>query len=453
MIKYLGSKRTLLGDLVSLLGNFPEFTSVIDLFSGTSRVGHAFKRAGYQVFSNDHNAYAHALASCYVEADREDVEQDAQRLIDEFNTLPGEAGYFTETYCNKSRFFQPHNGARIDAIREAIEGKSLDPLLKNVLLVSLMEAADRVDSTCGLQMAYVKQWSQRSYNDLHLRMPDVLPRVSHGPCHAHRLDAREAAASLKADVAYLDPPYNQHSYLGNYHIWESLILGDKPEVYGVACKRVDVRQRKSDFNSRRRHLDAFRQTFEALDCPLIVVSFNNEGYQTRDELEALLSVRGTVFVVAKDFKRYVGAQIGIYNPSGDRVGDVTHLRNKEFIYLVATEAGRRVPGLEERLHEVVSATTEPRSFSPTQGTLHASQLRPRAHDTDALRAQIVQHVQASGTATQAELQTALQLSEYHLRLHLGTLVSLGALCREGSGRNTRYAPGCTSELNALGQDA
>jgi len=61
------------------------FTSVIDLFSGTSRVGHALKREGYQVFSNDHNAYAHTLAACYVEADREDIESDALRLIAEFN--------------------------------------------------------------------------------------------------------------------------------------------------------------------------------------------------------------------------------------------------------------------------------------------------------------------------------------------------------------------------------
>ena len=283
-------------------------------------------------------------------------------------------------------------------------------------------------------------------------MPDVLPSVSHGPCRAHCLDAREAATSLKADVAYLDPPYNQHSYLGNYHIWESLILGDKPEVYGVACKRVDVRERKSDFNSRRRHLEAFQKTIEALDCPLIVVSFNNEGYQTRDELEALLSERGPVFVVSRDFKRYVGAQIGIYNPSGDRVGDVTHLRNKEFIYLVATETGQRVPGLVERLHQVVNASLDSEPSGVGQPPLHATHQHARVHNTDALRAQIVEHVQAHGTATQAELQSALQLSEYHVRLHLGTLVSLGALRKQGSGRNTSYAPGSSVQPTSLGQD-
>ena len=35
-----------------------------------------------------------------------------------------------------------------------------------MLIVSLMEAADRVDSTTGVQMAFLKQWAARSYNDL-----------------------------------------------------------------------------------------------------------------------------------------------------------------------------------------------------------------------------------------------------------------------------------------------
>ena len=145
MIKYLGSKRTLLPTLVGLLDVIPELESVADVFSGTSRVGHALKAAGYRVEANDHNAYAHCIARCYVEADLETVEADATRLIAEFNDLPGEPGYFTEVFCERSRFFQPHNGARVDAIREAIARKSLDPVLEAVMLTSLMEAADRVD--------------------------------------------------------------------------------------------------------------------------------------------------------------------------------------------------------------------------------------------------------------------------------------------------------------------
>jgi adenine-specific DNA-methyltransferase len=359
VIKYIGSKRTLLPGLVALLRSFPELESAADLFSGTSRVGHAFKRAGLRVVSNDHNAYAFTLAQCYVEADRERVEAETRKLIAELSRLRGRPGYFTETFCIGARFFQPHNGERIDAIREEIERKSLDPLLRSVVLTCLMEAADRVDSTCGLQMAYVKEWAPRSYNELELRMPDVLPAVAAGPCRALQMDANEAARAVSVDVVYLDPPYNQHSYLSNYHIWESLILWDKPEVYGVARKRVDCRTRKSEYNSRRAHKKAFEELIEAIDAPLVIVSFNNEGYQSRDELEQTLARRGEVFVITKDFKRYVGAQIGVYNPSGDKVGRVSHLRNKEHIYLLATPAlFSRVPDARARLLELAHGNSD-----------------------------------------------------------------------------------------------
>lgn len=340
MIKYLGSKRTLLPDLVAALGRFPELRSVVDLFSGTSRVGHALKGAGYRVLANDHNAYAHALARCYVAADRESVIRDAELLIRELSSLPGRAGYFTQAFCVDSRFFQPKNGARVDAIRDAIAAKGLPPLLEAVVLVSLMEAADRVDSTCGLQMAYLKEWAPRAHNDLELRVPDVLPAVPHGPCEAHCLDALAALSgpeALEADVVYVDPPYNQHSYLSNYHVWETLIRWDRPAYYGVACKREDCRTRKSAFNSKKQSLEAFAGIVRAAKAQLIVVSFNDEGYLARERIEAILRERGEVFVLTKDFKRYVGAQIGIYSPRGQKVGKVGRLRNREFIYVVATE--------------------------------------------------------------------------------------------------------------------
>lgn len=341
MIKYIGSKRTLIPVILEAVRRASSAHSVIDLFSGTSRVGHALKGAGYRVLSNDHNAYAAALARCYVQADAEDVLEDAKKLVREFNAIKGEPGYFTETFCVKSRFFQPKNGARIDAIREAIAAKGLEPELEAVMLVSLMEAADRVDSTTGLQMAYLKTWAARAHNDIELRVPHVLPRAKHGKGQATCLDALEAAKLLEADVAYIDPPYNQHSYIGNYHAWESLVRWDKPEVYGIACKRIDVRQRQSIFNSRPQFAGAMRRLLNAVRAPVLVVSFNNEGYIDKADMEAMLASmwegQGRVTTIENNFKRYVGAQIGIYNPQGQKVGKVSHLTNKEYVYVVSRD--------------------------------------------------------------------------------------------------------------------
>ena len=38
-----------------------------------------------------------------------------------------------------------------------------------------------------------------------------------------------------------------------------------------------------------------------------------------------------------DSKRYVGAQIGIYSPKGLKVGRVSHLRNREHLFLVGPD--------------------------------------------------------------------------------------------------------------------
>lgn len=357
MIKYLGSKRRLLDLLLEIVGRVveaerggdgPRGRTVLDLFSGTSRVGHALKRAGYRVVANDHNAYAHTLATCYVEADAETIEADARRLIAELQGLPAAPGYFTATFCERARYIQPRNGAKIDAIREAIAAKSLSPELEAVLLVSLMEAADRVDSTTGLQMAYLKSWSARSHQPLELRVPAILPRAAAGKGEAHRLDAAAAAGRFPVDVAYIDPPYNQHSYLGNYHVWESLCRWDKPEVYGRACKRVDCRERQSPFNSRRRCKEALAEVLARVQATTVIVSFSNEGFLTRDDLTGMLARWGPSAVVEVDYRRYIGAQIGIYNPKGERVGEVSHVRNKELIF-VAGAGAAAIRELGERL--------------------------------------------------------------------------------------------------------
>src|SRR5438552_4108645 len=120
MIKYLGSKRVLLPRILEQIEPLAEVRTVLDLFSGTSRVAHALKRRGYRVHANDHNAYAATLAACYVQADRRRWLAPATRLIAELEAIPGRAGWFTETFCLRSRYLQPMNGARVDAIRERI---------------------------------------------------------------------------------------------------------------------------------------------------------------------------------------------------------------------------------------------------------------------------------------------------------------------------------------------
>jgi len=58
--------------------------------------------------------------------------------------------------------------------------------------------------------------------------------------------------------------------------------------------------------------------------------------------ELLESTYGEVEAVPVDFRRYVGAQIGIHNPQGEKVGQVSHLTNREYLFVAGPGAGRIV---------------------------------------------------------------------------------------------------------------
>ena len=334
MIKYLGSKRL----LVPVLGAVAEAVgarTAVDLFTGTTRVAQEFKGRGIEVTATDLASYSEVLSDCYIATDAAEVDRTALLAeLARLNALPGKRGYVTRTFCEQARFFQPHNGRRIDAIRSAIERDHPRGPLRPILLTALLLAADRVDSTTGLQMAYLKQWAPRSHRDLDLQAPSLVA----GPGHTVRGDAMETVDALPTvDLMYLDPPYNQHRYFTNYHVWETLVRWDEPAHYGIACKRLDAREdsTRSVFNSKQDMPAAMADLLSRVRAGVVVVSYNDESWITPEQMTQALRAAGRAYVevVAFDSKRYVGAQIGVHGPTGEKVGEVKRLRNVEYLFL------------------------------------------------------------------------------------------------------------------------
>ena len=337
MIKYLGSKRTLT-PLISDVASCLPARSAADLFAGTTRVGQCLRRLGLEVVSADTAAYSEVLGIAYLEADEAVDRARLRSLLAHLQALPDRSGYVTETFCRRARYFHPANGRRIDAIRAGIDELELTRVERGLLLASLLEAADRVDSTVGVQMAYLKSWAPRALRPLELREPCPVA----GPAgRALQTDANRLAGELDGiDLVYLDPPYNQHSYAGNYHVWETLTRNDAPAHYGVACKRLDTRQRRSDYNSRRLAWRALSDLVERVTASWIVLSLSDEGFHDPQRVVELLARRGHVIAVGIDSRRYVGAQIGIHDPRGRPVGRVSHLRNTELLYVCGPSRAR-----------------------------------------------------------------------------------------------------------------
>lgn len=307
-----------------------------DLFSGSARVAHALKAAGWRVLANDQLAFAHVLAAGTVQADSDRWAEPAARILRDLERLPPAPGWFTATYAEQAQYLHPANAAQLEAMREGVRRLDPEPELEAVLLAALVQAADRVDSTAGHQMAFLRELAPRARKPIALRLPELLPRPAAGACQALCGDALDLAAGFEGAVAYLDPPYDQHAYLSNYHVWETLVRWDRPETYGRARKRTQCRTHRSAFNSRAGIGPAFRMLVDRLRAPTLIVSFGAEGFLARAELEAALSARRWLHVLEVPHRRYAGTRLGIHNAAGVAVGTPGPDDTTERLYVAST---------------------------------------------------------------------------------------------------------------------
>ena len=194
-----------------------------------------------------------------------------------------------------------------------------------------------MDSTTGVQMAYVKAWAARSFRPLELRPPVLLA----GPGEALRGDACTLAGTLdEVDLAYLDPPYNQHRYYTNYHVWETLVAWDAPEHYGVACKRVDARDPATHtaFNSKRTMAAALAQVVADVRWravgPVVQRRVMGDGRPARSHVRRP-GRRGDPLIRLRSLRRGPDRHLQPGRPAG---GSVSHLKNREYLVVAGPPA-------------------------------------------------------------------------------------------------------------------
>src|SRR2546422_10965533 len=85
-VKYAGSKLKLLPYILQLAKKVKAKT-VLDGFSGTTRVSQALAQAGYEVVANDIAAWSKTFGLCYLL--NQHSEEHYRALIDHLNSLPG----------------------------------------------------------------------------------------------------------------------------------------------------------------------------------------------------------------------------------------------------------------------------------------------------------------------------------------------------------------------------
>lgn len=336
-LRYIGNKTKLVPFLMETLAELELPPGVAcDPFAGTASVGRALKAAGWRVHCGDLMAASYAYQVARVELDRtpsftgvlsgagtsrRSLSYGAVlRLLE---SLPPRPGFVTEHYtpagedgrAHGRMYFTPENGAAIDAMRETVarwcEAGLLERSGEQLLLATLIQAADRVANTTGVYASFVKSWQPNSLRPIRLR--PIRPTLPPGPaatgCSAFRGGAGRLLLDIgPVDLLYLDPPYNERQYPGYYHLPELLAQGwePPPELRGKTGLIPDDDLR-SDWCRRGRCEAALQATLDQADARHVLFSYNDEGLIGRDTIEEAFRSSGdpdSFRVFTRGYRRY-----------------------------------------------------------------------------------------------------------------------------------------------------
>lgn len=339
-MRYLGNKTRLVPFILQAVESLGiEGGVACDPFAGTASVASALKRGGWRVHAGDLLASSYALQVTRVALDRTPSFPAAllreggpgsgppgdvsyRRVLAHLAELPGEHGFLTEHYTPAGEagarhgrmYFTPANARRLDAAREKIADWSraghLDAGPRQLLLATLIEAADRVANTTGVYASFVKSWQPNARRDLELRplRPTPAANGSAGSTAFHG-DAVDLLGRLGAvDLVYLDPPYNGRQYPGYYHIPELRAEGwePPPELRGKTGLIPDE-DRRSDWCRKGAAEAALGRALEAADARHLLFSYNDEGLLPSEAIEAALRERGiadSYVCLDRPYRRY-----------------------------------------------------------------------------------------------------------------------------------------------------
>ena len=377
LIPYIGNKRKLL-NLIQEAIKLTRLTNgtFVDLFSGSTVVARCAKQLGFRVLANDWEPYSHQIAVGTVVQNQIPPFtalggcENAFRTLNELDPIEG---YFALHLCPEDddnpdhetdrQFFMRKNGMKIDAMRERIEEWRMSDSITDdefgYLMAAFAYSVSWVSNTSGVFKGFHIGWGgsnqtalYRICSDIHLEPPIVIDNGQKNI--ATRQDAGELVHSLSSvlgkrpDIVYLDPPYNQHPYGSNYHVLNTLVLWDKPELPEKitpgtkAAIRKDWRsERRSAYNHHNRAVSEFEELVSDIDSRFILTSYSTEGNIPVEEVLRILGSRGSVQVVRQEYARY---RVSPTRPS-------PRPRNIEFVVVVDTEGD---PESSSRLSEIVS---------------------------------------------------------------------------------------------------
>lgn len=336
IITYIGNKRKLIShiqaaveDILRHLGK--EKATCGDLFSGSGVVARMFKRYADTLYANDMESYSRVINECYLSNKKDfDAEKynECLAVIQYALAHRFQAGIIADNYAPKSEdriektdrcFYTPYNAKYIDTVRTAIDTIPYAEYQKYFLAPLLVEASVH-SNTSGVFKGFYKDSKtnvgryggngdnclERITSNIALK-PPVLSRFETNTVILQG-DTNTIVRELEPlDIAYLDPPYNQHPYGSNYFMLNTIVkneLGGKlSEVSGIPDD-----WNRSAYNKKRLIKGTFEDLIDNLNARFIIVSYNSEGFMTKQEIEDVLNAHGTTQTVSISYNTYRGCR-------------------------------------------------------------------------------------------------------------------------------------------------
>lgn len=307
--RYLGCKARLIDYIHEIIEeNCSEIKTVVDIFAGTGVVGYSFTNS-CSVTVND-NLESNVCAYHTFFSNQKFSKKKISKLIEYYNNCnPQEENYYSinfgDTYLSKA------NMKKVGYIRDDIDEKyrlgEINKRERFILITSLIYAIDRIANTVGHYDAY------RKGGDLSANLKMLQPEIEKLPYknYIHKEDSNTLALTIKADLVYIDPPYNSRQYCDAYHFLENVAENNKPEVFGVA-RKMDRSQLKSGYCTAKAS-DELEDLINSLNTKYILLSYNNTGDKKNirsnakiadDDILRILQKKGRVEVFEKDFNLF-----------------------------------------------------------------------------------------------------------------------------------------------------
>ena len=336
LITCIGNKRALLSHIGTAVATVKRRLGktrlrILDAFSGSGVVSRFLKAHAEYLVSNDIEPYADATARCYLR-NRSDVDLHAVAgaiadLNDRVSSAGLPAGFIEDLYSPRDEahitrtdrvFYTRDNARRLDGYRRLIDG--LPSEFKDLLLGPLLSEASVRANTAGVFKGFYKnrhtklgQFGGTGADALSRITGKIrldVPVLSNFECEyrIERDDANAIARRIGAlDLAYLDPPYNQHPYGSNYFMLNLLVHYERPRKIS-RVSGIPTDWQRSGYNVRARSMPLLKQLLETIDAPFLLVSFNNEGFISPEQMRTMLHGLGSVETIEAPYNAFRGSR-------------------------------------------------------------------------------------------------------------------------------------------------